>query len=277
MTETKALAVIATDRRKLPSIIVATGPKAADATASFFSAHLQNDNTRRAYARVLIPFLKRLQQEGFETLSELKPYHVSAYLDRLSRRRPAQPGQGQGLSAPTRKQALAAIRTYLDYLSSNGVIEANAAKSVRGPKHSVRGGKTTVLSAEEARQLLDSIETHTLIGLRDRALVALMLYAFARVSAALKMNLGDIRVERHRLRVRLNEKGGKIGDMPCHHTLEACLRDYREALAQERATAVHEPLFRTFTAIPALRMTSERMQRHDAYRMVRRRVAASAS
>ena len=55
----------------------------------------------------------------------------------------------------------------------------------------MRKGKTPVLSAEEARGLLDSIDARTLVGLRDRALIAVMLYSFARVSAAVGMTVGD--------------------------------------------------------------------------------------
>ena len=59
-----------------------------------------------------------------------------------------------------------------------------------GPKYVVKRGKTLVLSAPEARQLLDSIESSTLIGLRDRALIGLMVYSFARVGAAVTMQGG---------------------------------------------------------------------------------------
>jgi integrase/recombinase XerD len=70
-----------------------------------------------------------------------------------------------------------------DWLVTGQLIPINPAHAVRGPKHSVKKGKTSVLSAEEMRILLDSIDTSTLIGLRDRALIALMGYTFARVGA----------------------------------------------------------------------------------------------
>ena len=65
------------------------------------------------------------------------------------------------------------------------VVPANPAASVRGPTHIVRTGKTPVLEPAEARLLLDSIDTATLSGLHDRALLGVMVYSFARVSAAL--------------------------------------------------------------------------------------------
>jgi hypothetical protein len=67
----------------------------------------------------------------------------------------------------------------------------NPAASVRGPRYVVKRGKTPVLSSEEARTLLDAIESTTLIGLRDRALIGMMVYSFARAGATVTMKVGD--------------------------------------------------------------------------------------
>ncbi len=97
---------------------------------------------------------------------------------------------------------------------------------MRGPKYVVRRGKTPVLSAEEARKLLDSIDTTTLIGLRDRAPIAIMVYSFTRVGAAVTMRVGDYFQHRKRLWLRLHEKGGKRHEVPCHPSLEGYLDSY---------------------------------------------------
>ena len=89
----------------------------------------------------------------------------------------------------------------------------NPATAVRGPKHSAKGDKTPVLDPSEARQLLDSIDVSTPIGLRDRALIALMVYSFARVGAATAMKVEDVFTQNRRLWVRLHEKGGKRHEM----------------------------------------------------------------
>jgi site-specific recombinase XerC len=90
-------------------------------------------------------------------------------------------------SNPTVKQHLAAIRKLFDYLTTGGILDSNPASSVRGLKYVVRRGKKPVLSAEEARTMLDSIETTTLIGIHDRALIGVMVYSFARVGPAVAM------------------------------------------------------------------------------------------
>jgi site-specific recombinase XerC len=121
------------------------------------------------------------------------------------------------------KQHLAAIRMLFDYLVVGQILAINPAHAVRGPKHSIKRGKTPVLSAAQARQLLDSIDTSTVVGLRDRALIALMTFSFARVGAAVGMRVEDYFADGKRWRLRLNEKGGKVHEMPAHHNLEAYL------------------------------------------------------
>ena len=74
---------------------------------------------------------------------------------------------------------------------------------MRGPKHSRRQGKTPVLQADEARTLIDAIDTDSLPGLRDRALIGLMVNTSSRVGAAVSMKVEDYFVQGHRGWVRL--------------------------------------------------------------------------
>lgn len=105
-----------------------------------------------------------------------------------------------------------------DWLATGQIVPVNPATSVRGPNHSAKSGKTPVLSAEEARQLLDSIDTSHIVGLRDQAIIALMTYTFARVDAMVAMRVEDYYPQQKRWWVRLHEKGGKRHEMPAHHT-----------------------------------------------------------
>ena len=114
---------------------------------------------------------------------------------------------GRGRSAPTVKRHLAAIRAPVRLPRHRRHLAFNPAAAVRGPKHSVRRGKTPVLAADEARQLLDAIDTRRLAGLRDRALIALMVYSFARIGAAAGMRVEDVFTDQRRLWVRLKREG----------------------------------------------------------------------
>jgi hypothetical protein len=109
------------------------------------------------------------------------------------------------------------------------VVATNPAHAVRGPKHVVKTGKTTVLDADQARKLLDSIDTSTVVGLRDRALISIMTFAFARIGAVVSMRVEDYYPKGKRWWVRLHEKGGKRHEMPARHNLEAYLDAYIEA------------------------------------------------
>src|ERR1700716_3024114 len=96
-------------------------------------------------------------------------------------------------AAPGVKQQLAAVRMLFDWLITGQVLPTNPAAAVRGPKHVVKTGKTPVLEGAEWRKLLNSIPATTLRDLRDRALIATLTYSFARISAALKMKVEDLR------------------------------------------------------------------------------------
>ena len=157
---------------QLPNLILRAGDRAARRFVEFFAATIRNRNTRSAYAQAVGQFCHWCERRGLE-LSGITPIVIAAYIEELTAKR----------SAPTVKQHLAAVRMLFDFLVTGHVVNVNPAWSVRGPRHVVKKGKTPVLTAIEARQLLDSIKTDTLIGLRDRALIALMCYSFARVSA----------------------------------------------------------------------------------------------
>ena len=230
--------------------------RTAKRTLEFFTAQIRNANTRRAYARAASRFASWCTEHGLNDLQAIEPVHVAAYIEGL---------QSQ-MTAPSVKLQLAALRVLLDWLVVGQVIPSNPAASVRGPRHSVKKGKTPVLAADEARTLIDAIDTSTLTGLRDRALIGLMVYTFARVGAVIKMQVEDVYVQGRRTWVRLHEKGGKEHEMPCHHSLEDYLHAYLEA-AKPGAKAY---LFRTATGRSAT-LSSRPMSQSDVWRMIGRR------
>ncbi len=218
VAESASQNLISYDGMKLPALIVVSGERAGIRFLQFFASTIRNPHTRRAYARAVSDFLTWCEADGVPSITAVQPLHVASWIELQTRER----------SAPTVKLRLAAIRHLFDWLVTGQVVPTNPAASVRGPAHSVRKGKTPVLDPLEARQLLDSIDVSTPIGLRDRALIALMVYSFARIGAALAMRVEDVFVQNRRLWVRLREKGGKRHEMPCHHTLEAYLHAYLE-------------------------------------------------
>lgn len=228
----------------------------------FFTANIRNPNTRRAYARAAVEFAAWCERQRLHELRDIEPVHVAGYIESL---------QGR-LAAPSVKVHLAGIRMLFDWLVLGHVLAINPASPVRGPKHKVKKGKTPILTAEEARALLDSIDPSSPLGLRDRALIALMVYTFARVGAAIKMRIEDVYVQGRRTWVRLHEKGGKRHEMPCHHNLEAYLQAYIEGAGLAGEDKAY--LFRTARGRTG-RLTAEPMSQPDAYRMITRRARAA--
>ncbi|WP_348270291.1 MULTISPECIES: tyrosine-type recombinase/integrase [unclassified Methylobacterium] len=155
-----------------------------------------------------------------------------------------------------------------DWLATGGVLPFNPATAVRGPKHVVKRGKTPVLAPDEARAILDGIDITTQVGLRDRALIGLMVYTFARIGAATAMRVQDVYFQNRRLWVRLHEKGGKAVDLPCHHNLDTYLRAYLEGTGI--AADDDGPLFRTIGRGTG-QLTRTPLPTANAYAMVQRR------
>jgi integrase/recombinase XerD len=242
----------------LPSLITRAGEQAAWRFVEFFTVNIRNKNTRAAYGRAAGLFLRWCEERGLADLRQIQPIHVAAYIEEMQQR----------LSLPTVKQHLATIRMLFDWLVTGQIIPSNPAHSVRGPRYSVSKGTTPVLSSDEARELLRSINTSHLVGLRDRALIAVMTYTFARVSAAVALKVADYYPQKKRWWLKLREKNGKLNEMPCHHNLETYLDEYIGAAGI--ASDPQGPLFRS--AIGRTRkLSSDPMTRVDAYRMIKRR------
>ena len=252
----------------MPRLIADAGENASLRFLDFFTANIRNPNTRAAYAVAVRAFFAWLDAKHVAPLAAVRTHHVSAYVEVLGRR----------YRAPTVKQHLAAIRMLFDWLIVGQIFAGpNPAAAVRGPKHVVKKGKTSVLDGDEAKKLLDSIDVSTLVGLRDRALIALLVYTFARVSAALHMNVEDYYPQGKRWWVRLHEKGGKQHEMPAHHLLEHFLDAYLTALRHAEGGELDKasPLFRTLGGRGRKALTSTRMARQDARRMIVRRALAA--
>jgi integrase/recombinase XerD len=240
----------------LPAAIARAGERAAWRFLEFFLANIRNKNTRAAYAVAVRDFFRWCEERGLQELGQItKPVVIAAYIE-----------QHQG-AAPTVKQHLAALRMLFDWLVTGHVIEVNPASSVRGPKYVVKRGKTPVLTDDQARAFIHSIPTDTLIGLRDRALIGVMVYSFARVSAAIHMRVEDYYQNGKRWWFRLHEKGGKLHDVPAHHKAEAYMDAYLDAagIREEKKG----PLFRSVDKHRTL--TLKLLTRIDVWRMIKRR------
>ncbi len=246
----------------LPALVTSAGDQAGVRFLEFFASTIRNPHTRRAYGRAVADFLAWCEDHSVRSITAVQPLHVAAWIEQQTRE----------LAAPTIKQRLAAIRSLFDWLVTGQLIPTNPAASVRGPSHVIKRGKTPVLAPDEARALLDGIDVTRPVGLRDRALIGLMIYSFARIGAALGMRVEDVYTQNRRLWVRLREKGGKAHAMPCHHNLELYLTAYVDQVGiREDGKG---PLFRTIGRGTA-QLTRTALPQANAYMMIRRRTSAA--
>jgi site-specific recombinase XerD len=245
----------------VPVSIAQTGDQAAWRYVEFFTANIRNPNTRRAYARACSRFFSWCEQRSLDPVN-IRPFHVAAWIEQLQ----------QTVTAPSVKQQLAAVRMLCDWLVTGQVLPVNPAASVRGPKHVVRTGKTPVLEAGEWRRLMAAIPTEKIRDLRDRALIAVLSYSFARISAALALRVEDVRPQGAGWVLRLHEKGGKHHVMPCHHALAEAVHAYLQAagIGEDRKGW----LFRSAKGRGDA-LSASPMAQTDAWRMVRRRAVAA--
>lgn len=240
----------------------ASGERAAVRFIDYFTSNIRNPHTRKAYAKDVATFLTWCEARGVNSLSIIQPIHVAGFVEEITLTK----------SAPTAKQHLSAIRMLFDWLVVGQVVSQNPAHAVRGPRHVVKRGKTSVLMPEEARRLLDMIDVSKPVGLRDRALIGLMVYSFARIGAALAMKVEDVFTQRGRLWVRLHEKGGKRHEMPCHHNLQDYLQAYIDAM--NLRDDPKGPLFRTINR-QEKKLSQTVLAQSNAYDMIVRRTKAA--
>jgi integrase/recombinase XerD len=243
---------------EVPAIVARAGNRAPVRFLEFFTVNIRNPNTRAAYGRAAGMFLRWCEDHGLLELHQVQPVHVAAYIEQLQGTR----------SAPTVKQHLACLRMLFDWLVTGQVMSSNPAHAVRGPRHSVSKGARPVISSAEARELLDSMNSSTVVGLRDRAIVAVMAFTFARVSAVVGLKVEDYYPQTKRWWLRLREKNGKVNEMPCHHKLEAYLDQYIAAadIKGERKG----PLFRSAIGRTGT-LSKKPLGRTDVWYMIQRR------
>ncbi len=214
----------------LPALVERAGAAGRFAWDEFFFAEHHNPNTQAAYLRAVKRFLAWCDGQGVE-LPAITPGMLGQYLVSL------------GGSASKRNLHLSALRGFFDRLVNRHVVFLNPAASVKGVKETVLEGKTPEITIEQARKLLASVDTSSLIGLRDRAIMATLAYTACRAGAVAKLRLGDFQFDGTQFALRFLEKGGKSREIPVRHDLECFIRAYLEA-AGIAAEPKDRPLFR---------------------------------
>ena len=239
----------------LPALVAGGGDAARFAYEEFLHGRVRNPHTRRAYERAARQFFDSFGDS--RTLTSITPADVGRYLDGLE------------LSDASKKLHLAAIRHLFDELVTRHVVVLNPAASVRGPRLSVVEGRTPEITVPQARTLLASVGADSAVGLRDRAVIAALIYTAARIGAVARLRRRDFYHDGEQWHLHFTDKGGKSREIPCRHDLARMLREY--AGASEVGEADEARLFRTADGRTG-RLTGKPAAAGDLARMVKRRM-----
>lgn len=239
-----------------PQIVSSAGDAARFAWEEFFEAEIANHHTRKNYTHAVRRFLSWAEQQGLE-LVRITPGQVGRYFQEVE------------LAIPTKKLHLAAIRKFFDRLVNRHVVVLNPAATVRAERYSVIEGKTPHIPPEHAKRLLASIDMSHIVGLRDKAVLAVLVYTAARVGAISRLTIKSLKHDGTQYALRFAEKGGKSREIPVRHDVEQVLLDYIKA-----AGIMDGPLFRS-TAGKTKRLTERAMTANDICRMMKRRLNAA--
>ncbi|MEM7317291.1 MAG: tyrosine-type recombinase/integrase [Planctomycetota bacterium] len=241
-----------------PMLILDAEASAQFAWEEFIFGSIRNLNTRANYERAIRKFLGHCEQLG-KSLRQISPRDVGDYLD-----------GSKEYSTATKKLHLSAIRRFFDKLVLRHAIVLNPAASVRAEKLRVKEGKTPEISVQLCRRLLTSIDCDQLVGKRDKAIIAILIYTAARVGAVAELRRGDFYDDGEQFYFRFKEKGGTSREIPARLDLQRMLQSYLADSGLDYADK-SSPLFRTAIR-RTQRLTQNGMSRNDICRMVKRRM-----
>ncbi|WP_117140668.1 tyrosine-type recombinase/integrase [Pseudomonas amygdali] len=221
------------DQRRLTAIEFQTLARVPAAVEWF--ANLDNPRTRRAYQNDLEDFCRFVGLASADEFRVVTRSHVLAWRADLEHR---------GLAGATIRRKLAALASLFDHLlESNAVAGGNPVHGVKRPRIEANEGKTPALGDHQAKQLLEAPSTDTVKGLRDRAILAVLLYHGLRREEAAQLHTHDLQERRGIKHLRVHGKGSKIRFLPLHPV--AAERIYAYLEQDSERTAMAGPLFRS--------------------------------
>jgi len=241
----------------LPQLIAMSGASAKFAYEEFFHARIRNPNTRKAYRHAVHNFLEAARLADLE-LRQITPSFVGQYFDSLT------------VGLATKKLHLSALRNFFDEMVVRHVVVLNPALSVRTERYQVIEGKTPEFTVRQVKRLLSTMDTSHVVGLRDRAIFATLVYTAARVGAVAKLRQQDFYDAGDQYCFRFLDKGGKQREIPARHDLRQYLLDYKCSADMMNAEP-KQPLF--LSAIGRTqRLSSNRMTADAIGYMLKRRL-----
>lgn len=254
---------------ELPVLIAQAGENARYAFEQDFLTEEPNPNTNAAYQRAVRRFLGWCEQLD-KPLHQILPADVREYIDTLTTlNRKDHQGQPKPASKAMKKLHLTAIRKLFDKLVVRHAVLINPAASVKGPKLKIDVGSTPATAPKAVEQLLASIDTSNIVGLRDACIIGILACTAARAGAVSGLKRGDYFSDGQQYLLHFDEKGGKDRKIPVRHDLQLLLESYLERAGLVDAHP-DTPLFTTAKG-RSKRLTDKQISGKDIANLARRR------
>jgi integrase/recombinase XerC len=230
--------------------------------AGSFLAYLRDQRnyspaTVRAYRSDLDQFLAFLAARGPALLrspASVDPLVIRAYLGHLHEARE---------SRATTARKLASLRSFFRYLVREGVVQENPARAVRTPRQERKLPR--LLSEEEVVALIETPQTRTLLGKRDRAILELLYATGMRVGEMVALDLEAVDLSEHVILVR--GKGGKERQVLFGERAREALAGYLAARRASRARAAGRGCDALLVNARGTRLTDRSVRRIIASRL----------
>jgi integrase/recombinase XerD len=184
-------------------------------------ANIRNASTRRAYENAIKDFMRFTGIKRPQEFRDVTRAHVIAWRDDLGQRT---------LIGTTIRHRLAALSSLFQYLCDNNAVAYNPVKGVKRPKAETDEGKTPALGDHQARKLLAAPVDESVKGVRDRAILATLLYHALRREELCKLRVKDFKHERRGVpHLKVSGKGEKTRYIPLHPAASGLILEYLEA------------------------------------------------
>ncbi|MCA9468322.1 MAG: tyrosine-type recombinase/integrase [Nitrospira sp.] len=196
-------------------------------------ANITNDKTRRAYKIDVDEFFHFRRLRKPEDLRTVTRSHVIAWRESLEKRE---------LSPTTIRRKLSALSSLYEYLCEENAVAGNPVDGVKRPMANGNEGSTPALSDDQVRRLLEAPPEDTLKGIRDRAILATLLYHGMRREEMCGLRVKDIQSREGIKHFRVMGKRDKIRYIPLHPLAQRLIENY--VLLAGHENDLPGPLFR---------------------------------
>jgi integrase/recombinase XerD len=187
-----------------------------------------------AYKNDVKHFMRTLNIRSADELRRVDHRAVIAW-ERIMR-------EEQGSQASTVRRRLAALSSLFAHLVKFGIVPMNPVREVVRPAINRREGTTLAFSQKQARSILDTPNPNSLLGVRDRAILAVGLQVGFRRAEIASLKVGDFHMNRGYESLRVVRKGGKKGSLAIHPQVVQRIKDYLDMTGH--GTDLEGPLFR---------------------------------